>query len=160
MKTLLPVILMLLWQLPARGQQVRLISIDQLNARIENGKDTTYIINFWATWCAPCIKELPAFEKLNEEYKSEQLKVLLVSVDDISDLKSSVTPFVNKQKMNSEVILLNETDQQQYIDRIDSNWSGSIPATLFIKNGKRKFFEKEFTFIELSEEYQTINQLL
>ena len=160
MKTLLPVILMLLWQLPARGQQVRLVSIDQLNARIENGKDTTYVINFWATWCAPCIKELPAFEKLNEEYKSEKLKVLLVSVDDISDLKSSVTPFVNKQKMNSEVILLNETDQQQYIDRIDSSWSGSIPATLFIKNGKRKFFEKEFTFIEISEEYQTINQLL
>jgi len=160
MKTLLPVILMLLWQLPARGQHVRLVSIDQLNARIENGKDTTYIINFWATWCAPCIKELPAFEKLNEEYKSEQLKVLLVSVDDISDLKSSVTPFVNKQKMNSEASILNETDQQQYIDRIDSSWSGSIPATLFIKNGKRKFFEKEFTFIELSGEYQTINQLL
>ena len=63
------------------SQNVKLLNIDQLNERIEKGKDSIYVVNFWATWCAPCIKELPHFEKLNAEFKSEKLAVLLVSVD-------------------------------------------------------------------------------
>ncbi|HSC55340.1 MAG TPA: TlpA family protein disulfide reductase [Phnomibacter sp.] len=157
MKRLLQIIFLLLWQFTARSQQVRLMNIDQLNKRIENGKDTTFIINFWATWCSPCVKELPNFEKLNKEYQSEKLKVLLVSVDYISKLKTTVIPFVQKRNIKSEVFVLNEKDQQQYIDRIDPSWSGSIPATLFIKNGKRKFIEKEFTYAQLLTEYKATN---
>lgn len=140
----------------ANSQQVRLITINQLNRKVENRKDTTFIINFWATWCAPCIKELPNFEKLNQEYKEDKLKILLVSVDFNSQLKTTVIPFIKKRKIKSEVFLLNETDQQQYIDRIDTSWSGSVPATLFIKNGKRKFIEKEFTYTQLLTEYKKI----
>jgi thiol-disulfide isomerase/thioredoxin len=155
MKSLIQIILLLLLYPAANSQQVSLINIDQLNKRIENGRDTTFVINFWATWCVPCVKELPNFEKLNEAHKSDKLKILLVSVDFISKLNTTVTPFVKNKKIKSEVFLLNETDQQQYIDRIDTSWSGSIPATLFIKNGKRKFIEKEFTYTQLLTEYKT-----
>ena len=157
MKSLLQIIILLFLYPAAKSQQVRIIDIDQLNQRIENGKDTTFIINFWATWCAPCVKELPNFEKLNKEYKADKLKILLVSVDFKSKLQSTVTPFIIKRKIRSEVFLLNETDQQEYIDRIDPGWSGSIPATLFIKNGKRKLIEKEFTYTQLLSEYNTTN---
>ena len=116
--------------------------------------DSIYVINFWATWCAPCIKEIPYFEKLQQEHKSDQLKVLLVSVDFRNQLESKVMPFVKQRELKNEVFLLDESDQQKFIDRIDKTWSGAIPATLFVKGDKRKFLEKEFTYPTLLNEYQ------
>lgn len=140
----------------AYSQNVKLININQLNERIKNGKDSTYVVNFWATWCAPCIKELPHFEKLGAEYKSEKLAVLLVSLDFKSKLTSNVIPFVKRKNLKNEVFLLNESNPQEFIDRIDPSWSGSIPATLFIKNDKRKFVESEFTYEQLLTEYKKL----
>ncbi|MBB4802264.1 thiol-disulfide isomerase/thioredoxin [Flavobacterium nitrogenifigens] len=140
----------------AYSQNVKLLNINQLNERIKNGKDSTYVVNFWATWCAPCIKELPHFEKLKAEHKSEKLAVLLVSLDFKSKLESNVIPFVKKKNLKNEVFLLNESDPQQFIDRIDPSWSGSIPATLFIKGDKRKFVESEFTYEQLLTEYKKL----
>lgn len=144
------------FSISAYSQQVKLLNIDQLNERIKNGKDSTYVVNFWATWCAPCIKELPHFEKLKAEHKSEKLAVLLVSVDFKSKLNSGVIPFVKRKNLKNEVFLLNESSPQEYIDRIDASWSGSIPATIFIKNDKRKFVESEFTYEQLLTEYKKL----
>jgi thiol-disulfide isomerase/thioredoxin len=138
------------------GQKVRLLTADQLQERIKNGKDSTYVVNFWATWCAPCIKELPHFEKLSQENKSDKLAVILISVDFKSKLTSAVVPFVKRKNIKNQVFLLNESNPQEYIDRIDPSWSGSIPATLFIKNNKRKFVESEFTYEQLLTEYKKL----
>jgi thiol-disulfide isomerase/thioredoxin len=138
------------------SQNVKLLNIDKLNERIKNGKDSTYVVNFWATWCAPCIKELPHFEKLNAQYKSDKLVVLLISVDFKSKLTSAVVPFVKRKNMKSQVFLLNESNPQEYIDRIDKTWSGSIPATIFIKEDKRKFIESELTYEQLLTEYKKL----
>jgi thiol-disulfide isomerase/thioredoxin len=138
------------------SQNVRLLSIDQLQERIKKGQDSTYVVNFWATWCAPCIKELPHFEKLGREYKADKLAVLLVSVDFKSKLNTAVVPFVKRKKLTSPVFLLNESNPQEYIDRIDPSWSGSIPATLFIKNDKKKFMETELTYEQLITEYKKL----
>ena len=140
----------------AYSQNVKLITLDQLNERIKTGKDSTYVVDFWATWCAPCIKELPHFEKLAADYKSDKLKVLLVSVDFKSKLNSNVFPFVKRKNLKNEVFLLNESSPQEYIDRIDPSWSGSIPATLFIKGDTRKFVESEFTYEQLLSEYKKL----
>lgn len=149
-------LLFLLFSIKGYNQNVKLLNINQLNERIKNGKDSTYVVNFWATWCAPCIKELPHFEKLGAEYKSEKLAVLLVSLDFKSKLQSNVIPFVKRKNLKNEVFLLNESNPQEFIDRIDPSWSGSIPATLFIKNDKRKFVESEFTYEQLLTEYKKL----
>ena len=149
-------LLLLLSSLSGFSQNVKLLNINQLQERIKNGKDSTYVVNFWATWCAPCIKELPHFEKLAIEHKSEKLAVLLISLDFKSKLESNVIPFVKRKNLKDEVFLLNESNPQEFIDRIDPNWSGSIPATLFIKNEKRKFVETEFTYEQLLTEYKKL----
>ncbi len=149
-------LLFLLFSIKGYNQNVKLLNINQLNERIKNGKDSTYVVNFWATWCAPCIKELPHFEKLGAEYKSEKVAVLLVSLDFKSKLESNVIPFVKRKNLKNEVFLLNESNPQEFIDRIDPSWSGSIPATLFIKNDKRKFVESEFTYEQLLTEYKKL----
>lgn len=141
---------------PMHAQHVDLIKVDELNERLAQGRDTTFVVNFWATWCAPCIKELPHFEKLQQEKRKEKLKVLLVSVDFKDRLEKSVIPFVKKRGLKNEVLLLDETDQQMYIDKIDKTWSGAIPATLFVKGNNRKFLEKEFTYPSLLTEYQNL----
>ena len=150
------IFLFLTFSITAYSQNVKLINIDQLNERIKTGKDSTYVVNFWATWCAPCIKELPHFEKLQADYKSDKLVVLLISVDFKSKLSSAVVPFVKRKNLKNEVLLLNESSPQEYIDRIDPSWSGSIPATLFIKGDKQKFVESEFTYEQLLTEYKKL----
>lgn len=154
MKTIFCIVIFLtLYQL-AKSQHVHLITVNDLNNRIAYGKDTTYVINFWSTLCTPCIKQLPYFEKLNEQFKNKKLKVLLVSIDLKSQLTSAVIPFVKRKKIKSEILLFDEENQQEFIERIDAGWSGSIPATLFIKNKKREFFERDITYEELLDEYK------
>jgi thiol-disulfide isomerase/thioredoxin len=140
--------------------QVKLLTLNDLDKRIVNGKDTTYVINFWATWCSPCVAELPNFEKLRLANLNKPVKVILVSLDFKSKLQKTVIPFVQHNNINAEVFLLNEPDQQEYIKRIDKKWSGAIPATLFINNKARHFYEKAFTERELNVAFLNLNRFI
>lgn len=138
--------------------QVKLLTLSQLEDRVAKGKDTTYVINFWATWCGPCVEELPNFEEVHKKSTNEPIKVLLVSMDFKSKLNSAVIPFVQKNKIRSEVYVINEPDQQAFIEKVDNKWSGAIPATLFVntKLKARQFYEKEFTLQELTKTIETL----
>lgn len=136
-----------------KAQQVNLITLNDLDKRLANGKDTTYVINFWATWCKPCVEELPLFEQLHRENTGKPLKVILISLDFKSKLQTQVLPFVVKNKLTAQVFLLNETNQQAYIERVDKKWSGAIPATLIVRQNSRRFYEQSFTESELKNAY-------
>lgn len=126
--------------------QVKLLSLNELEQRMAKGNDTTYVVNFWATWCGPCIEELPSFEKLQANFKDKPLKVILLSLDFKSKLSSAVIPFVNKHQLKTEVYVINEKDHQKFIERVDKKWEGAIPATLFYNQEKKikHFYEKPF----------------
>lgn len=122
----------------------------KLETAVLNDENTTYVVNFWATWCAPCVKELPYFEQLNSENKN--VKVLLVSLDFKAQFESKLLPFLERKSIKSEVVLLTDKDYNTWLPKVDKDWSGSIPATLIIKNGKRFFAERTFaTYDELNE---------
>lgn len=115
--------------------------------------DTTYVINFWATWCGPCVKELPYFEELNALYDGQAFKQILVSLDDPKKLESKVIPFLAKNNIQSKVVLLADGKANSWIDKVDPNWSGAIPITLILKGDGRKFYEQEFhSTFELEEQ--------
>ena len=119
-------------------------SFDAFEHILQKDNDTLYVVNFWATWCAPCVKELPYFEALNESYKDDKLKVVLVSLDFERQLETRLLKFLNKNGIQSEVVVLLDGKESEWIDRVDPRWSGAIPITIFYKGSERKFFEKSF----------------
>ncbi|MGY2133322.1 TlpA disulfide reductase family protein [Hymenobacter sp. HD11105] len=151
---------LLLLAAPSEAQQVEVIKFPVLQKRLSQPNDTTYVVNFWATWCGPCIKELPYFEKANAAYAGKKVKVLLVSLDYASQLDKKVKPFVQKRGLKSEILLLNETDPNTWLEKVDKQWSGAIPFTLMLNNKKQKraAFEQEFTQAELTTQLQKFLQ--
>ena len=102
------------------------------------------VINFWATWCKPCVEELPFFMEWKKGNKNNAIDLVLVSLDRAKDLETRVVPFLKKNNIKAINILLADGKASQWIDRVDSKWSGAIPATLFVKGTKKQFFEKEY----------------
>ena len=128
----------------ASAQKAETVKLDKVIDLIGEPSEKIKVINFWATWCAPCVKELPLFEKLNRE--RQDVKVTLVSMDlDLDPNPEKVYKFVDRKGIKSEVLLLNQPDPDSWINKIDKSWSGALPATLIInqKTGQRKFIEKE-----------------
>jgi len=123
---------------------------DDLNQEILNklDPDITYVINFWATWCGPCVKELPYFEELNKKYSNTTFKQILVSLDSPKKLDSKVIPFIIEKDIKSEVVLLADGKYNDWIDLVDPSWSGAIPITLIYKGDKKLFYEREFHSME------------
>ncbi|MBK8557264.1 MAG: TlpA family protein disulfide reductase [Lewinellaceae bacterium] len=113
-------------------------SFAQLEARISSERAPVLVVNFWATWCKPCVEELPYFEALQRKYKSRKVKVILVSLDFKSQQDKRLRPFLEERKMISEVVLLADQDADEWIPRINENWDGAIPVTLVFNRRKHK----------------------
>ena len=138
--------------------QVEIVTLARLEKLMSSSKDTVYVINFWATWCKPCIEELPYFEEAHTFYATSNVRILLVSLDMPSELERTLLPFIQRKKLQSEIVLLNEPDPNIWIDKIESTWTGSLPATLIFNGSskKRMFFEKQISKEEL---FSTIQQM-
>lgn len=157
MKYLLYVVFLLSFSNSIVAQKVAVFdNYATLEKEIFSDKNTIYVINFWATWCAPCVKELPHFEQLNSENKN--IKVVLVSLDFKNQFESKLLPFLKKKSIKSEVVLLTDKDYNTWLPMVDKDWSGSIPATLIIKNGKKVFVERTFSSYQELNEY--VNKII
>ena len=135
-------------------EQVEVIKIEGLQKLIAEQDHEIHVINFWATWCAPCVKEMPQFIALAENHP--EITVSLVSLDFIENLDSKVIPYLDKKAISLRTLLMDEVDYNLWIDLVDPSWSGAIPATLIIEpaTGKRVFLEKEFENGELEEDFE------
>lgn len=134
--------------------QVKSVNYKELKPYLEKKDGKTYVVNFWATWCGPCVKELPYFEKINNEYESKNVEVLLVSLDFPKKIEKKLIPFIEKNKIKTKVIVLDDVNEDYWIKAIDSTWSGAIPATIIYNKDNRKFFEKSFDYKTLEKELQ------
>lgn len=137
-----------------KNETLEVYDYNGLKPLLYTNDDTIYVVNFWATWCAPCVKELPYFEALNKNYKASNVEVLLVSLDFPRQYETRLKPFLKEQNIQSKVVCLDDVDQNTWVADIDSSWSGALPATLIYRGNTRKFFEKSFTYKELEQEVQ------
>jgi thiol-disulfide isomerase/thioredoxin len=131
------------------SQTVKVIGFSEMQNILNQRNDTTYVVNFWATWCGPCVGELPGFEEAGRELKNDKVRMLLVSMDDAEDLATKVVPFTIRKNIVLPVYLLNDRDYNRWMPKIDKSWSGAIPATLVWHRNSRKFYEQPLTKTEL-----------
>ena len=132
-----------------QSQRINTIKLSELQNKILYADAPLTIFNFWATWCGPCVKEMPHFDELGSE--NENVTVYFISLDFKQDFEK-VEKFMAKRNLKSEVFYLDEKDPDNYMRKISNDWSGAIPATLFVTDlGKTFFFEKAFTKEELAK---------
>jgi thiol-disulfide isomerase/thioredoxin len=125
---------------------LEIYTFDEFKHWMSKHDDTLYVINFWATWCRPCVEELPYFEQLDDSLANKPAKLMLVSLDSRKKAETELIPFIQRKQLKSNVIHLNAPDFNNWLDQVSSDWSGSIPATLMVKNGQKTFFEQSFEF--------------
>ena len=114
-------------------------NFDDMEYIFNQENDTTYIINFWATWCKPCVKELPYFDNLYDDYKDDKVKIILVSLDFPKQIESKLYPFIKKNDLKPDVMVLTDGDANTWVSKVDSQWDGAIPVTLVYNKNERDF---------------------
>lgn len=127
-----------------RSQIQEFKTFDSFEHLLHLESDTTYLINFWATWCGPCVKELPYIDEQVSVFENDKFKSILVSLDFEKQIDSRLIPFLNKNKLKSEIALLLDGKASKWIDRVDPSWSGAIPITIIYNKNKRQFLERQF----------------
>ena len=126
--------------------EIPIYNFDTLESLLYTKSEKIHIVNFWAMWCAPCVKELPFIQAYDEN--NPDVEVLLVSLDFPEDIESKLKPFLKKKGITSKVVLLDDPDSNSWIDKIDPNWSGAIPFTIIFNNKKRSFHEGAFSSLQ------------
>lgn len=101
--------------------------------------EAVYVVNFWATWCKPCVEELPFLEQIHDRFAGENIRVILVSLDFPDKIESKVIPFVEENQLRSEVIVLTDGKYNDWIGLVEERWDGAIPVTLFYQKDQRHF---------------------
>ena len=130
-------------------KNIQVVDFDEFYSKIDLSSNDTYVINFWATWCSPCVKELPYFESINKEYADKNVKVILVSLDFPSQIESKLKPYIKKNKIKSNVILLDDSKMNKWVPRVSEKWDGGIPATLIVNSSNYNFYPNPFEKEEL-----------
>src|SRR5947209_8089620 len=100
------------------------------------------LVNFWATWCAPCREEFPDLVKIRSQYSADRLDFALVSLDDVSDIDKAVPEFLSEVHAAAlPTYLLHAEDEDAAINSVDSTWSGELPATFLYDRAGRLVFK-------------------
>lgn len=143
------------------AQQIPVYESFQEYSHLLNKKnDTTYVINYWATYCAPCVKEMPAFRKIEKQYAGRPVKIILTSMDFGGNVLKRVRSFMERHQVRSHVVVLDDPDTNSWIDKVSPQWSGALPATVIYNKHSRKFHEGIITYEELKNVIESkMNQL-
>ncbi len=154
MKTICKFLLVVLFGISINhvfAQHIPVYNFEEFEPILHQENDTTYVINFWATWCIPCVKELPEFEKVNLKFQSQKFKMILVSLDFKNQVENTVIPFLKENKIQSEVVLLSDPNANSWINKVNKDWTGSIPVTIIYNKNFYFFREGTMNFNEINQ---------
>jgi thiol-disulfide isomerase/thioredoxin len=139
------------------AQDIKRVKIDELTAYIEKS-DHPLIINFWATYCLPCIHEIPYFQSEAKKHKSEGVELILVSLDMPDCYPSKIAALAKKENYTTSIFWLDESNADYFCPKVDKKWTGGIPSTLFINNKTHyhQFFERQLTEPQVVENIKVL----
>jgi thiol-disulfide isomerase/thioredoxin len=140
------------------NEEIHVYNFEELEPLLHPENDKTYIINFWAMWCAPCVAELPILQGYANDHPDVEL--LLVSLDFPKDIETKLKPFLKERNITSKVVILDDPNSNSWIDKVDPSWSGALPFTIIGNNENRHYVSREIENTEdlQNEIYQTINK--
>lgn len=141
------------------NKKLDVYSYAELEPLLKTDDNKTHIINFWATWCKPCVEELPIFQEVDQTYDSEKVEVILVSLDFPDKIDTNLKSFIAEHNITPRVIVLDDPHENEWIPKIDPEWSGALPATLIFNKQKRAFYEQSFTKEKLEVELKKFMKL-
>jgi thiol-disulfide isomerase/thioredoxin len=124
------------------NEKIPVYNFNELEPLLYSNSEKITIVNFWAMWCAPCVKELPYLQAYAN--KNPETELVLVSLDFPKDIETKLKPFLKSKNISERVVILDDADSNTWIDKIDPNWSGSIPFTIIFNKDKRLFYERSF----------------
>jgi thiol-disulfide isomerase/thioredoxin len=139
------------------AQEIKTYSFDELEPIFHNQNDTTYVINFWAMWCKPCVEEIPYFESIRKDYADKKVKVILVSLDFGVNVDERLNKFRVKRNVNSHIVILDDPDADTWIGKVSEKWDGALPATVVYNKNKREVFTRQVSYEELAESIDKMN---
>lgn len=141
----------------ALSQKINSYNFEELEPVLRFQSDTTYVVNFWAMWCKPCVEELPEFEEIRKAHSDQKVKVILVSLDFGSDVEERLLKFLERKDIHATTLLLDDPDANSWIGKVDEKWDGALPATLVYRKDQRKFYARKITFKEIAESIKQIS---
>jgi len=149
--------LLLLFVGNTHAQQIKKVKIRDVVNMIDTST-VPLVVNFWATWCAPCVHEIPWFESSVAELKNKNVKLILVSLDFKTDFPEKIKAFVKNKGYKATILWLDETDADLFCPLIDNKWSGNIPVTVMVNNkkGYRQFYGEQVPEMKLKEELKKL----
>ncbi|BFG69686.1 hypothetical protein KACHI17_05670 [Sediminibacterium sp. KACHI17] len=157
MKKIVLFLLVIVLGTTVHAQEIKKVKINDLVKMIDTSS-VPLVVNFWASWCAPCIKEIPWFEKSVAAFKDQKVQLLLVSLDFAEDYPKGIAAFAKKNNYQSKIVWLDETNADEFCPKIDEKWDGAIPVTLMVNNKRqyRQFFAQQLPEQRLVQELQKL----
>ena len=152
------IVLLLFASMSVQAQTpVQRIKVTELQEYIAKS-DHPLIVNFWATFCVPCNKEIPYFQTTVARYKDQGVELILVSLDLPDYYPARIGDFARRQGYTARLMWLIETDADYFCPKVDPHWSGGIPCSLFINNKThyRRFFDRQLTEPQVEPEIKSM----
>ena len=126
------------------GQTIKKVKITDV-LKIADTSTVPIVINFFATWCRPCVQELPWFQKTVPNFQNKGVKLLLVSLDYADDYPKQIISFAKEHNINAQIVWLDEADPNYFCPKVDKRWEGTIPVSLMVNNANhfRAFYDHQ-----------------
>jgi peroxiredoxin len=122
--------------------KLEMASSDEIKALRANSAGKLLLVNFWATWCEPCLAEFPEIQKMVRTYKKRPLQIVTVSINSPDELKF-VQSFLGEQHAVSRNLLFDGKDPADAVTAFGTGWTGGVPYTVLISPSGEVLFKTQ-----------------
>ena len=128
-------------------EPVSLDTIDERGVKELAKNDTQHLrlINVWATWCGPCVEELPELITINRMYRKRRFEMITISLDGVGN-KDQALRFLKEKHVSATNYIFDSDDRDKLAEALDRKWPGPVPYTLLIAPGGKVIYRKHDTF--------------